>query len=575
MKRALLLYCVVAASIGACSAPESADTTTGDEQDITETDSANSVLFQLDNVKALELTLAPADMKTLSDHADAVHAGRISAFDDRPKAKGTFAYKGPPVPVTPTCDVTKTYDVTVKIKGLASVQGFDKKPSLRIDFDKAFCGLKNLTLNNMVQDDTLVNEALAYKMYATMGVTVPRMAYSQVAVNGQSLGVYLTLETIDKNFLKRNFDDSSGALYEGTYGGDLRASDIGSPKLAYTGSDSAPEATDHAQLKALIAAVDAPGDALFYGSTAVVDTNEFLSMMATAYVIGDWDNYVTANNYRIYRSPKTGLWSFIPTGTDQTFSEPLQPFRGFLGRDKSFPILFEKCIGSARCLVDYQKHLAMAVQKLLEPGGTLKGTAGRRAALIDAAVRADTRRPQSDATITSRRAALDRFIDARPAQIAEASKCVVGDQEIFRGACTGLVARSAADNRCIDSFGASSADGAPLISFDCHGKPNQRLFVKGDPSGDVELRVVQSDKCLDVANWSTVEGSPIQQWGCHGGANQRYAMKTVAGGVQLVSKHSGKCLSLAGAPADGVAIVQKTCADVPAQVWKLTGSLFD
>jgi hypothetical protein len=562
-------------AVAACSAPSSEGGGTTDDQDLTATDSADPVLFALDNVKALELTLAPDDVKVLSDQANAVAAQRLSPFAERPRAKGTFTYKGPPVPVTPTCDVTKPYDVTVKIKGMASAQGFDHKPSLRIDFDKAFCGLKNLTLNSMVQDDSLVNEALAYRMYAAIGVPVPRLGYSQVSVNGQPLGVYLTLETIDKNFLKRSFDDATGPLYEGTYGGDLRTSDVGSDKLVYSGSDTAPEATDHKLLRAFIDAVDAPGDAVFFGAAPLVDTNEFLNMMAMAYVIGDWDNYITANNYRLYRSPKTNLWSFIPTGTDQTFRERLHPFRGFVNRDQPFSRLFEKCVGSSRCLAEYEKRLAIAVAKLREPDGTLKGTAARRAALIDAAVKVDRRRPQADAKIKAARLAVDQFIDARAGDIAAASACMQGDAEIYRGACAGLVVRNLADDRCLDSYGSTQTNGALFDSYDCHARRNQRFSVKPAGNGEFELRVLASDKCVDIDGSKVDDGVQLQQWDCHGGANQRFTLRQAEGGTQIVARHSGKCLALAGAVANGVGVVQKTCSADRNQLWKLAGSLLD
>src|SRR5262249_42007732 len=157
------------------------------------------------------------------------------------------------------------------------------------------------------------------------------------------------------------------------------------------------------------------------------------------YVIGDWDNYITANNYRIYRNPKSGVWSFIPTGTDQTFSERLHPFRGFLGRSQAFSLLFEKCIGSARCLADYQQRLDTALQKMKEPEGTLKATSLRRAALIDEAVKKDSRRPQSDASIAAARDVLAKFLDVREADIAAAKTCMSNGAETFRGACAGLL----------------------------------------------------------------------------------------------------------------------------------------
>ncbi len=572
MKRALVVLTL--AAVAACSAAP-VDDEAADDQALSG-DGADGVVFASDSVKSFELTLAPADMKTLSDQADAVTAQKISAFAERPKAKGTFTYKGGGVPVTPTCDVTKPYAVSVKIKGMASVQGFDKKPSLRIDFDEAFCGLKNLTLNNLVQDDSLVNETLAYEMYRSMGVPVPRSGYSQVSVNGTPMGVYLTLESIDKNFLKRSFEDASGPIYEGTYGADLRLSDIGTEKLQYGGSDKLPEATDAQQLKAFIAAVNAPGDAVFYGSPPQVDTNQFLNMMATAYVIGDWDNYITANNYRMYRSPKTNLWSFIPTGTDQTFNRRLHPYRGFLERNQGFSVLFEKCMGSARCLHDYEERLGKALTKLTADSGALATTGAQRASLIAAAVKSDTRRPQNDAQIAAARAALPSFIAARAADIGAATKCMSGGKEIFRGACAGLVLRNAADqSRCLDSFGANDTDGAPINSFACHGRTNQRVFVKPIANDEVEVHITQSDKCLDVPAQRLDDGLQLQQFTCNGGPNQRFTAKPGADGVQLVVKHSGKCVAPSATPSESTPIVQTPCTADRGQVWTLHGSLFD
>ena len=163
--------------------------------------------------------------------------------------KGTFTYAG------------TAYAAKVKIKGMASVQSFDRKPSLKLDFDDEFLGLKNLTLNSMTQDPTMVREALAYRMYDAVGVPVPRVGYSNVTINGQPYGLYVTLEAIDKHFLERKFGTNDGIVYEATYGGDVRESDIGTLELVHQSEKTNPDGgAGHARLKELIAAVQKPGD---------------------------------------------------------------------------------------------------------------------------------------------------------------------------------------------------------------------------------------------------------------------------------------------------------------------------
>ena len=92
------------------------------------------------------------------------------------------------------------------------------------------------------------------------------------------------METIDQDFLRRRFGNGLGILYEGNYGVDLRAGDESKFQL-HEGLDP-----DHAQLTDLIRAVQAPGDGVFYGSTAQVDTATFLAMMAVEALLNDWDN---------------------------------------------------------------------------------------------------------------------------------------------------------------------------------------------------------------------------------------------------------------------------------------------
>ena len=85
-------------------------------------------------------------------------------------------------------------------------------------------GLRKMTLNNMVQDPSMVHETLAYASFRAAGVPASRTGYAYVRLNDNDIGVYLDLENLDEIGLKRifgSFDDETQHLYEGEQGDDV------------------------------------------------------------------------------------------------------------------------------------------------------------------------------------------------------------------------------------------------------------------------------------------------------------------------------------------------------------------
>jgi hypothetical protein len=552
---------LVALALAACTSAPDTGPVAVDEPELGE-DHGEKV-FNHDAVQELALELDTAAMATMNAEMAVIDAHRdlehMSA--KRTQAKGKLTYAG------------VAYDVQVKIKGMWSAQGFDHKPSLKIEFDKSFFGLKNLTLNAMVQDATMVRETLAYRMYEAVGVAVPRVGYSQITINGAPYGLYLTLESIDKNFLTRHFGDDKGIVYEGTYGGDLRESAIGTANLVHQSDKTNPdEEATHARLKELIAAVNARGDDLFYGPSPLVETETFLSMMAMAYIIGDWDNYISANNYRLHRHATTGRWSFIPTGTDQSLQRAMHPYRP--NGEGAFPVLFEKCMGSKRCVAGYDAALARAITAFQAPDGSLTGTMARRMALIDAAAAHDPRKPYDANAMKAARDKTIALIRSRPDDIARARSCMAGGHETFAGACAGVLLVNARDKMCADLDGFSLDDGHQAHAWDCHGHSNQRWGLAPVGSGEVKVITMHAEKCLDVDGALQGDGVAVVQRTCNGTPQQTFAVKDVAGGFHLVAKHSGKCLDLSG-PDPHANLTQEPCSGAPSQVWTQRSSMFE
>lgn len=92
------------------------------------------------------------------------------------------------------------YDVGVRAKGSASLRPITGKVALLIKFGHSvpgqkFFGLKNFTLNSMVQDPSKVAETVSYKIARDLGLPVSRTGFANVSINGQNYGFYLNLES--------------------------------------------------------------------------------------------------------------------------------------------------------------------------------------------------------------------------------------------------------------------------------------------------------------------------------------------------------------------------------------------
>jgi hypothetical protein len=456
----------------------------------------------------------------------------------------------------------QTYAVTVHVKGqLGSARPIDDKPAFKIKLAKGerWLGLEHLTLNNMVQDPTMLHEALGYQVYAAAGVAVPNTGYVRLTVDGQEQGLYLNVETIDRLFLERAFHDSSGILYEGAYGVDLRDGDE-SKFERHEGVDP-----DHAQLTSLIRAVHAPGDDVLYGPRAQVDTPSFLAMMAAGALLADWDNYYEANNYRIYWRPSARLWSFIPTGIDQTFKSGATALFGAIG------VLFQKCLASDRCTSDYAAALRDVSVRFERLG--LPTRMDALLSVMGAASQADPKKPYDDGAMRTAREAMRAFIATQPARVRDQLSCLGNGAGSGVTACAGQVVTNAAVDGCLELASANTGQHGAARVARCLGGPKQRWqrVANGDAFA---LKAMANGDCLEVS--ASEEGSArVHQASCSGAENQLFTLRTELNVTRLVARSSGQCLAAAPGEAKTPAVVQVACASDPSQHWHLQRSIFD
>ncbi len=113
-------------------------------------------------------------------------------------------------------------NVAIRGKGntsLTEVEAYgNDRYSFKIEFDhydssKTYHGLDKLCLNNIIQDNTYMKDFLCYTMMSDMSVASPLCSYAYITVNGEDWGLYLAVEGIEEAFLKRNYGNNYGELY--------------------------------------------------------------------------------------------------------------------------------------------------------------------------------------------------------------------------------------------------------------------------------------------------------------------------------------------------------------------------
>ncbi len=257
-------------------------------------------------------------------------------------------------------------EVGARLKGgIGSFRPLSRKAAFKLKFDEfvddqTFFGLEKLTLNNMVQDPSMIHETLAYEAFRSVGVPASRTGYAFLRVNGVPFGLYLNVEALDSVALPRWFD-STRHLYEGSYGTDVTPGGAGAFEVD-EGKGSKRE-----DLEALIAAANAATGDWSDGMAAVADLDEMTQMWAVERYLGHWDGYaglgdhLKPNNYYLHSGDSgadAGVFRMLPWGTDQTWVYPLD-----FGHQGG--LLLDRCLADASCTTMYRAALIEAWDSIL------------------------------------------------------------------------------------------------------------------------------------------------------------------------------------------------------------------
>lgn len=207
-------------------------------------------------------------------------------------------------------------NVALKLKGgPGSFRNFEDTPSLTLNFEKfaegqSFHGLKKLHLNSSIQDRTFLCEKISRELFNAAGIPTPRAGHALVTLNGREMGLHVLLEGVNRQFLKRHFEDPSGNVYDGHAG-----MDVGTRIPVNEGENP----KDRQRLADLAAAAkESDLNTRRERLEKVLDVDRFLTFVGLETLLAHWDGYtMNRNNYRIFHDRASDRMVFLPHGMDQ------------------------------------------------------------------------------------------------------------------------------------------------------------------------------------------------------------------------------------------------------------------
>ena len=297
------------------------------------------------------------------------------------------------------------WEVGIRLKGRASRRDLTGKAPFKIKMDKfvdnqTLFGLEKLTLNNMVQDPSLVREATVYRLFRNMGVPAPRTGYAQVYVSSpgqltnEYFGLYLNIETPDEVMLARWFGNNTAHLYESAYDTDV------TPEYYHQYLDSIDVGSedDVSDLLTFVEISNLTGDTWWDAVRERADMDEILALMATDIFVSNWDGYtdfVRNNHYAHF--DLDGTLRIMPWGNDQVYpdNEAFQfAFDGSnpdpRGWSNVRSIMYRRCVTVPEC--NYELMVAIDTAATTTESLKLARGVSSIVATIDGMVATDTRK---------------------------------------------------------------------------------------------------------------------------------------------------------------------------------------
>jgi len=328
-------------------------------------------------------------------------------------------------PADVTWNGIRVRNVGIRSRGLGSRSGV--KPGLEVNFAHyssrgQFLGLRALVLDNLTTDPSMLRERVAMAFYRRLGVPAPREAHANLAVNGQSMGVFVIVEPVDSVFLQRWLGENSGALYEYHWLTPYFATFLGEdlnlyPPLFEPRTQETRSTFDlFDPIRELFRTINsAPAGSFREAVNARLDLEATLRLIAAEAFMAEWDGilgYAGLNNFYLYRPAASTQARLLPWDADHTFQAADYPLLAGAAEN----VLMRRILEDPVLRVRYFDLVLEAVASA-SSGDWLVNEVTRDYQQIRDSVLADTLRPYSIEEFDAAFAELLSFARARPAFI--------------------------------------------------------------------------------------------------------------------------------------------------------------
>lgn len=308
-----------------------------------------------------------------------------------------------------TINGTVYNNVGVKYKGNSTYRANQTKNPFHIELNtyqsQDYQGYTDIKLSNVAFDPSFLREPLSYSILRQY-MDAPLCNYSNVYVNGNLMGLYVSSESISKKFVDAHFYSDTNAFFKCNPIGGAGPGSPSYPNLAYLGNDitsyqSAYEMRSDAGWEDLINLTNTLSNNTA-NIESILDVDRALWMLAFDNILVNLDSYLGQfkQNYYLYKDDNgrfaSVIWDlnmsfgvFSQTGTISLGSTTAKKQMTHLlhSGDAAWPLV-QKLLGVPKYKRMYLAHLSTILTENFSNTSYIT-TAQAYQTIIDAAVQAD------------------------------------------------------------------------------------------------------------------------------------------------------------------------------------------
>ena len=193
------------------------------------------------------------------------------------------------------------------------------KPTLIVEFNRytsgqQFVGLTRFILRNQWLDASNLHDRLSMLFFRRLGLVAPRETHARLYVNDEYVGLYTSVESVDQEFVQKNFGEKDGTLYQFSFDNGTLVAGANPP--------------DEVIARFVERVNDTTGAAWRSAMAEFLDLEKFVRHLAIENFLAE-RNGITADygstSFNLYRFQNTNRFVFLASDKTSTFSDPNYP----------------------------------------------------------------------------------------------------------------------------------------------------------------------------------------------------------------------------------------------------------